>query len=76
MKKYLMLGFTVLLLSAALPAMAGPNENASPQAFQAQNIKICREMMKDAVKAGDMTKDQLKACIEMARTAPCTGMEE
>lgn len=74
MKRIVLLIVACLMLLAAVPAVAAPSENANLQALQAQSLKICREMMKDAVKAGDMTNDQLKTCLQMMKTSPCTGM--
>lgn len=74
MKKSILIILSAMVLLTATPAFSAPAENASPQAFQAQAVKVCREMMSGAVEAGNMTKDQLKACIEMMKSAPCTGM--
>ncbi len=74
MKRTIIAVIAGLMLLSAVPAFAAPNENASPTAFQAQAINICRQMMGDAVNSGDMTKDQLKACIDMMKVSPCTDM--
>lgn len=71
MKKLIALAFAGLLILTAVPAFAEPSDNASPRAFAAQAINECRQMMNGAVQAGEMTRDQLKACIEMMKTAPC-----
>lgn len=60
------------MLLTTVPAIAAPSDNT--KALQAQSFKICREMMKDAVKVGDITNDQLKACLKMMKTLPCTDM--
>lgn len=74
MKKIILLIVACLMLLITVPAIAAPSDNANTKALQAQSFKICREMMKDAVKAGDITNDQLKACLEMMKTLPCTDM--
>ncbi|MFZ5647440.1 MAG: hypothetical protein ACOY30_07450 [Bacillota bacterium] len=74
MKKIIILILSAVVLLTAAPAFSAPSENAGIQAFEAQAVKICREMMKNAVDTGNMTKDQLKACINMMKTAPCNGM--
>lgn len=63
-----------LVLLASVPAFAVPSANASERSFQVQSIKVCREMMKEAVNSGNMTNDQLKDCIKMMRTSTCTDM--
>lgn len=72
MKKIIVLAFAGMLMLSAVPAFAEPSENASARAFAVQAINQCRQMMKDAVGAGEMTQDQLKECIEMMKNAPCT----
>jgi len=74
LKKIILLGLTAAILMTSAPAFSAPADNASPQAFQAQAIKICREMMGGAVDNGSMTKDQLKNCIDMMKTSICSGM--
>jgi len=75
MKKVILLIVAGLMLTiTTVPAFSAPSENANTRALQAQSIKICREMMKDSVKVGDMTNNQLKACIEMMKTLPCSNM--
>ncbi len=73
MKKMIALVFAGLLLVAAIPALAEPSGEASPKAVTAQAVNECRMMMRDCVKAGEMTKDQLKACVEMMKTNSCKG---
>ncbi|MFZ5645535.1 MAG: hypothetical protein ACOY46_18380 [Bacillota bacterium] len=74
MKKIILLIVAGLMLMTTVPAFAAPSENANTRALQAQSIKICREMMKGKVKVGDITNDQLKTCIEMMKTFPCSDM--
>lgn len=74
MKKVILPIVACLILLTTVPAIAAPSENANTRALQAQSINVCREMMKDTVKTGDMTNNQLKACIEMMKTLPCTDM--
>jgi len=74
LKKIILLIVAALTLFVAVPAFAAPAENANPRAFQAQVIKVCRDMMRDAVDTNKITKEQAKACIEMMKTAPCPDM--
>ena len=74
MKKLILLAVTVSTLFATLPVFAAPAENANPRAPQAQVIKVCRDMMKDAVDSNRITKEQAKECLNMMKTAPCPDM--
>lgn len=74
MKKLILLVVAVSTMFAAVPAFAAPAENANPRAFQAQVIKVCRDMMNDAVDADMITKEQAKACVEMMKTSSCPDM--
>lgn len=74
MKRLILAVIIISSLLITVPAFAAPSENANPRAFQAQVIKICRDMMGDAVKSNIITKEQAKACIEMMKTSPCPDM--
>ena len=64
----IVIGFAIL---SAVPAFAEIPDNASPRAVQAQIVNLCRDIMKESVKIGDMSQDQLKACIEMMKSSQC-----
>ena len=72
MRKLLVLVVTAIsLLTFAIPVLATPNDNANPRAFLAQQINQCRDMMKQMVESGTMTKEQMKACIENMKDGAC-----
>ena len=78
MKKRIIIAVMALsLVTFAIPAMASPGEDANPRAFLSQQINICRDMMMNMVGLGMISKDQVKACIEMMKsgTCECSGMD-
>ncbi|MCL6479009.1 MAG: hypothetical protein K6T65_11445 [Peptococcaceae bacterium] len=70
-KLIVMTTLAISLMTFAVPALADPNENASPRAFLAQHINECRDHMKDMVASGEMTPDELKACVGHMKSEQC-----
>ena len=71
MKKLITMA-TLVMSMIATPVLAAPNDNANPRAFTAQHIIECRDHMQEMVASGEMTQEELKACIEQMKNSECS----